>query len=455
MRPPGISRSPAVLALVLLAGAHTPAAAQTGATRLTLIDALEAAFASHPAIRAVSARQSSAAQREAESNASRWPTVALQYGVTRFEEPMVTTPIHAFDPNQFPAFDRTLAQGNLGLRYTVIDWGARAAARDGAAAGVGFADSGARLARMQLIEAVSAAYLDLASARAINAAADARVEALDEEVARVRQGVDAGTAAEVELLRATTARQDAIAQQTATRAGVVRAERDLARLTGSEDTRIRSAALADPTSLEPAALSAATAGNEDPVVEDHPLVDQAVRAAAAARAVVGAEKSGRLPRLDLNGAMLDYGTLSDEHVFEWQVGAQLSWTLFSGGQRTSAIRRAEADLRAAEADIASRTLDVQAAEDAARTAVDAADARVDALDTAVQQWEELVRIERLALDAGAGTQRDLLHAQAGLFNARAGRSRAYADATVSRIRLASAQGVLTLDWIQDFMRRSQ
>ena len=42
------------------------------------------------------------------------------------------------------------------------------------------------------------------------------------------------------------------------------------------------------------------------------------------------------------------------------------------------------------------------------------------LTAAVEQWDELVRIERLALDAGAGTQRDLLDAESGRYQARAG-----------------------------------
>lgn len=447
-----------LLLLALTAGLIAPlanrsdleaqAAGTATSTRLTLPTALAEAFSFHPSLRAVDARRSSAEQRVSEAASTRWPSVALQYSVTRFEEPMVTTPIHAFDPARFPGFDETLAQGSLGLRYTVLDWGTRSSSIGAASAGVEVADAGSRLARMRLIESVTGAYLRLAAARSIDAAASARVDALREEVARAERALEAGTAADVERLRAVTALQDALAQRTTTSAAVVRATRDVARLTGLAPDRVAGADLDDPTAFD--------LGGQEPErpADGHPLLEQASGRAEAARAAVSAERATRLPRLDLTGAMLDFGTLSDEHVFEWQVGAQLSWTLFSGGRRRSSVRRAAADLSAAEADIEALALDVQAAQDAARTEIESADARSEALDLAVEQWEELLRIETLALEAGAGTQRALLDAQAGLFNARAGRVQAWADAALSRVRLASARGTLTVDLIQTMTRRT-
>ncbi len=440
---PALLVASSIAVLAALGVSATRAEAQE---RLTLGDAVEAALATHPAIRAAEARGSSARHRVREADASRWPSFGLEYSLTRFDEPMVTTPIHGFDPTSLPDFDRTLAQGRLGARYTLLDWGARGAGVDGATAGAEAADASARSTRMQLIEAVATAYLQLGAARAVDRAAEARVEATRSEVERVETALEAGTAAEVERLRASTALQDALARQVSTRAAVASAERDLARLTGVEPVRLGGSVLDEPASVDPPPSTGRPAA--------HPLVERAERAADAARTTVDVQRSSLLPRLDLTGAMLDFGTLSSPHVFEWQVGAQLSWTLFSGGGRRASVRRAEADLRAAEADVAMRALEVDAARDAARTAIESADARVAALETSVAQWEELLRVEQLALEAGAGTQRDLLEAQAGLFNARAGRSQAYADAAVARVRLAAADGSLTTEWIQGFTRSS-
>ena len=80
---------------------------------------------------------------------------------------------------------------------------------------------------------------------------------------------------------------------------------------------------------------------------------------------------------------------------------------------------------------------------ATRAAVEEAAARRNALEASVVQWEEVARIEALALAAGAGVQTDFLRAQASLFQARAGRTAAVADESLARVRLARAQADLT------------
>jgi outer membrane protein len=179
------------------------------------------------------------------------------------------------------------------------------------------------------------------------------------------------------------------------------------------------------------------------------MLAQAGFRADAARARARGERSGRWPQLDLDAGILQFATPSDNPTFEWQAGVRLSWGLFSGGARRSSIRRAEAELSAAEHDREAIALELATSEDAARTALESADARVTALAASVGQWEELVRIETLALDAGSGTQRDLLDAQAGLYQARAGHVQATVQAFLARVRLAAAQGRLDRSWILD------
>ena len=72
------------------------------------------------------------------------------------------------------------------------------------------------------------------------------------------------------------------------------------------------------------------------------------------------------------------------------------------------------------------------------------------MSAAVAQWEEVARIEALALEAGAGEQRDLLRAEAGLFQARAGYALAGQEALTARLRLARAEGILDREWIDEW-----
>jgi outer membrane protein len=178
-----------------------------------------------------------------------------------------------------------------------------------------------------------------------------------------------------------------------------------------------------------------------------PEVQRASRVVAAAAALLAEERGGRFPSVDAGAGLLDYGTISGGHVFEWQAGVQVSWPLFTGGARSAAVRRAAADLTAAERELDATLLRVAQAIDAAQTSVLEADARAEALELAVAQWEEVARIEALALEAGSGVQRDLLRAQAGLFQARAGRAGARYEQVVARARLARAEGRLDRTWV--------
>jgi outer membrane protein TolC len=123
--------------------------------------------------------------------------------------------------------------------------------------------------------------------------------------------------------------------------------------------------------------------------------------------------------------------------------------MFTGGARSASVRRAASELDAARGDLGAVRLEVAQEIDAAVTAVLEADARMQALGAAVAQWEEVARIEVLALEAGSGEQRDLLRAQAGLFQARAGQARARQDAILARVQLARAEGVLTRTWVSE------
>lgn len=425
----------AVLLLGGLAGA-TPAHGQS----LPLAAAIDSAFATHPALSRAEAYEASAAEAASTTRGRRWPSLTLRSGLTHFKEPMLATPIHAFDPTLLPEFNETLWQSQLYANYTLLDWGSRSGTIDAADAQRRAAEAGTRATQAEVIGRVADAYLRVLSTRAVDEAASARVTALQEERDRAQRGLDAGTAAEVELLRASVALQDAEATRTSTSGAVLLAERTLARVIGTTPDRVASA------SLPPAdALRLEAQGGDG--TADHPMVVQARERGDAARARADTERGPRWPRLDLTAGINQFGTLDLAPIFEWQAGIALSWEIFSGGSRSASIRRAQADLRAAESELANVELEITTAADAAQTSIEATDARVDALTASVGQWEELVRIERLALDAGAGTQRDLLDAEAGLYQARAGLVEARAEAFLARVRLADAAGRLDRNWI--------
>src|SRR5690606_5736103 len=153
------------------------------------------------------------------------------------------------------------------------------------------------------------------------------------------------------------------------------------------------------------------------------------------------------PRLRLVGRYVEYAGGAGREQGEWQGGVMMSYPLFTGGARRAAAERADAELRSAIAAREVARLELESAIDAALARLESELARVDALSAAVARSEEVVRVERLALEAGAGVQSDYLAAEAELLNARAALAAARAAVVTARIELARLTGELEVEWL--------
>ena len=441
-----LSSPPAPLALALfaaLAGAPaSPAAAQELAAgdSLTLIEAVRRALDERPALHAAAAARDAAVADRAGAASEWWPRLSLDAGVTRFEEPMLVSPLHAFDLQTIPDFNRTLVDATLGARWTLFEGGARLARSRGAAAALEAAEAGVEATADATIAIAVGAYTDVVAARQTLEAHDLRLEALAAERKRVALAREQGAAAGVDLARADAALASARADRVATAAALEVAAGDLARLIGV-------AAIGLPDRLEATALELDPVAVADSAAS--PVVEQARWQARAAAAAADAARAAWWPVVSTRGAWIERGAAaeSDTYTGEWQLGLRLEWPLFTGGARAAAISRAEAERVQAEEQLAQIELDRRAAAERARAGLARARARAEALAEAVAARAEVARVERLSLDVGAGVQADWLAAEADLLDARAALVRARADAIVAAVELARAAGVLDLDWL--------
>lgn len=424
---------PALVAIVLL---PTHARGQA----LTLRDALDSALATHPSMRAAEARVEGADAMRTAARAAFLPTVAGSTGLTRHAEPMVVAPLHRFDPTRPPDFDRTLIQSQLGMELTLFDGGGRRARVRGAEALEETLALGRDATEDDLLEAVLSAYTGVLATRGLDEAARHLVEALAAELDRAQRRFAEGTAARVEVMRAEAALLDARAQRASAEARVTLAEKGLARLMGADPASVAGRPLAD---LAPRSTGATDASSSDPRLE------ATRRNVDAVRARLGQERAGRLPTLKATAGLLNFGSGLGQYTTEWQAGVRVSWPLFTGGARSAAIHRAEADLRVAQEEVRQAEMGVAGALDAAEAALAEATARVQALEASVAQWEEVARIEVLSLETGSGVQQDLLRAEAALYQARAGHARARYDEILAHVGRARAQGRLDRAWMDD------
>ena len=424
-----------------LLAAWPPLAAGQAEAPLRLDAAVAAALASHPALAASRAEASLAEAALRESWAAWMPSLSVSGSATRYEEPMVATPLHGFTPGGLPVFDRTLVQSAGTLSYTLFDGPgrparlhqARAAVR-GAAARVD-ADAQALAARTLL------AYLEVLSKSELLTAQEARLVALRAEAERVAQRRAVGKAAAVEGLRLEATLAAAEAQRVHLASALDLAEGELARLVGCPPADCRRARLL-PVTL-------AATGTPAPPTQPaaNPALAEAEQRVAAAAAAASAARSGSWPQIRLAANLLAYDSPASDPVTEWNAGLSLSLPLFTGGALSARIAQADAGLRASRERLAALRLQTEAEAERAGRALAEARAQAESFARAAAGFAEVLRIEQLALTVGTGDAVAYLDAEAALAAAEAGLIEARHKEIAARVELARVAGELDAAWI--------
>lgn len=409
-------------------------------TRLTLADAVRRALESHPTVAAARDNRAAAEASVGEARAPLFPRLTAGFSATQYKIGNLIYPLSGISLTNLPAFNSTLSQASLSLGYTLFDFGGRTSQLRLAQAQERKADAALDAASAALISRVANAYLRVLTTRGVLQAQEQELAALEAESRRVAQMEDQGKAAHVEVLRLAAQASRARADEVGTRAQLDVAERDLAQLVALPveiaRTQLAPVRLADTTMADRATLVASAEQNS-------PDVAQARRTAEAAGAGVGVAQASLLPQLQLVAAYVENGHSFTGYRPWWNAGLQLSYPIFTGGSRGSAIRRNEADERSAAEQLRAAQQASELSVDGALATVAAARATVDALVSAVAQSEEVERIRLLSVQVGSGTETDYLDAEATLLSNRAALVQARHAEIAARVELARVTGVLT------------
>lgn len=273
-------------------------------------------------------------------------------------------------------------------------------------------------------------------------------EALD----AVRQGLETAKAAEA----AAEARYEA---ETAPLSDLLAARVRVAELRGEEvDAANRAAQAADGLSLVMGLPSGDSVVPADSLGEPQvPLsLDQALaqapsrrpdlraaraRANAASKAV-GRARSGYLPHVNAFAEV----TLDSDELFArqgegWMVGAVATWDLFSGLKTIGEVRAARAQSAAAASQASFKESEAEREVRQAFRDVEAATAQLEISEEALAQSVERLRITQLRYREGLATSTELLGAEAELTAARVRRVKALHDLNVGVARVRLAAGV--------------
>lgn len=416
-------------------------AAQTSSgPRLSLETAVAKALAHYPTIAAAAAGEAEARAMLGLAQAARRPDVLVRGSATQYQKPWLVSPIHGFQPGLTPPFDQTLLQTVVSGTYTLFDGGARQAQIDQARLQVEASAAASRSIEDVVIAQVVASYSRVLGRSRTLDAHDRRIAALDAERNRLEQMRAAGRAADLEVLRVAAVLETARAERVQIAEALDIAERDLARLVGAEPDETRAAhldrlGLIDRQELDREALVADAIGAS-------PVLEAARHRQAAAETAIRVAESGRWPQIQAAGNYFSFGSAAGHFSGEWNTGVQVVYPLFDGGAAGQRIARARAARDVAAEQVRTAELRIRGEVDRALSALREASARLASIESAILQFAEVVRIEKLRLDTGTGTQTDYLAAEANLLGARATLADVQFTEVVARVELARATGLL-------------
>lgn len=273
---------------------------------------------------------------------------------------------------------------------------------------------------------------------------NARLAEVNEANIRSRQGhldlakarLEAGVGLPSDVVRAETARAEAILGLNLARTSASVSRVALAQLMGIDPrTPILASDAGEPEEPADDVDALVTAA-----IENRPEVLQARAARDAAGHGVSAAKTGSAPSLGASAGWNQRGQSVPLDIKSFTVGLSVSWSPFDSGLTAGRVKEAAAVLDSAEAQFESARLQVISEVSQAYLNLKAAEQRVVAADAGVANAEEAVRLTEGRYRGEIGTFIDVLDAQAALVTARTNRVNAATAVNTARAALVRAVG---------------
>jgi outer membrane protein TolC len=414
--------------------------------RLTLAEAATRALSYYPSVQVSAAQVDAAEAAIQEAEAARFPELDVAANLFHHQDPMIVFPFHAFNLDLLPPFDRDLWQAQAGLSYLLYDGGSRSARIEESRARRESALTSLLDARQQLLLGLVQQYLSVLSIARTLEAQDRSLQALAAELDRVSRLFEVGRAASIDVLRVEASIAAARAERVRLASSLDIAQRNLARFLGSDAAEARA------SNLVPVAVRGEPLPAREEILrgalESSPRTRQAKEELAAAEATVDLSRGRQFPSIHLDGRTINYGSLSGENSFEWNVGVSVAYSVFDGGSVSSAVARNVSAARGAMERLRWMELEVEGEVDRGIGAVAEARARIESLATAVARFDEVSRIEKLRLDTGVGIEADYVRAEAERLSTEADLIEARYSEIAARAGLARTAGTLSPEWIE-------
>jgi TolC family type I secretion outer membrane protein len=339
------------------------------------------------------------------------------------------------------SYQRTTYEAKFGVRQLLYDGGQTGSRLSAAQAALRSADFQHNTTLQDVALQTEQAYYELLTAQAILEVAQDAVEQRQRHQELAERKLEAGRGRKVEVLRAGARLAEAELGVVESRNQVRTARGRLARSMGLSPS-VRVQILDIPIDLQEEEMQ-----DVDKLLvraaETRPRLKAAAEEVQRWKSLVQAEEGGRLPALTANA---NYGW-NDVHMLpeekeEWSAALNLEWGLFTGFQRTYAIRQARARLQRAIRSYERMLRDVELDVWVAYSRVIRSRESIRAAEKYVESASETQRVAERGYEEGRATIVELIDAQTELTRSRAQMVRSRLQWYSSIARLERAVGEL-------------
>jgi outer membrane protein, protease secretion system len=408
------------------------------AQAMTLAEAFEAARIHDPQYRAASHELDAARQGVPIARSALLPQVSFSYsnanvaGTRDFpngSQQEVTARVEYMSP-----------QTTLSMRAPLFNYEAWSRLDQARAQGVG-AEANYRARGLDLVDRVTAAYLDALAGQALLSLTQAEVEAMQQQFNRAEQRFKRGEGTRIDEANARASLEVARSRVADAQDRVSLAASRLKRLTG----RMPDFLLDTGDTYLPPRVSSESINDAVSVALAHnPVIEVRQAAVESARFAVRRNQAGHLPRLDLVANISQSRNESLSNLNQGSslrtVGVQLQIPLFNGGGVQASVMQAQAELARTEEELRNERENTEVEVMRHFQTADNAALRAEALHNAMVAGELALFGATRAEQAGLGTQSEVLTARSQLFSVRRDLAQARYDYLAARMRLMALTG---------------
>ncbi|MGD2134721.1 MAG: TolC family protein [Gemmatimonadales bacterium] len=386
----------------LLAVLTAPIAAQT--VTVTLDEAVDLALQVNPAIVQARGQVNTAGAAKREVIGSWLPSLNTssswsRNSSSRWDERTQTTITGA---------SSSMSAG-INSSLTLFDGFRRFAEARSAAADVESADAALVNQEFQIALQTKQAFFNALAADELVRLSELRIERARNQLRISSDKLAAGSATRSDTLRSRVELANAELQLLQAQTQRATAEANLARLIGVDGTvrAVADSSLFAPVRLDTAVLRREAQANAPSVIQ----ADAALRAAEAGYAV---SRSQYFPTLNSSFSSSYSGQTLSQLNSSWSIRLSLSWPLFNGFSRETAVARSAASRDAAAAQSQDARLEVNAQLTQYLASLASAEARIEIAEVSYLAAEEDLRVQQERYRLGAATIVEVLTSQVSL-----------------------------------------